>query len=262
MTRYIEDMVKKFDCVGQTAMYPHTLSLTSTQRDDSLTTPVDQSKYLSLLMSMMWVATHTRADILFDCSFKATVAKSPTVGDYDDAMRILKYLNRTKDYKLYVNPSELKLSMSCDASYRLHPDLRSHSGYLIQLNDCGFIIVKSKKQKTLATSSAHAELNCIQEAIDDLDFCSQTMEFFGYPQSFITVQQDNRAAILVSVTGDSKSGRLKHLLTKQYRVHEAVNQGLINIVDTRSGVIKADALTKPKQGKPFHRFVKDIQNLP
>ena len=87
------------------------------------------------------------------------------------------------------------------------------------------------------------------------------MDFCGEPQDLISTQQDNLAAILVALTGDSKSGKLKHILAKIERVREAVHTGLIDVQWTPSNAVKADCLTKPIQGHRFKEFVNDILHL-
>ena len=87
------------------------------------------------------------------------------------------------------------------------------------------------------------------------------MEFLDEPQESIPTQQDNRASSTVALTGDSKNGKLKHVLAKLYRVREAVDTNLICIFDTRTSDMKADCLTKPLQGHSFRVFVNDILGL-
>ena len=90
---------------------------------------------------------------------------------------------------------------------------------------------------------------------------AQLLGFLGYSQDGIEVEQDNQAAMIVSITGDSRSGRLKHILSKQLRVKEAIEDGLIVLKETRTDEIKADVLTKAITGAKFHKFVSNVLNL-
>ena len=260
MNTYITNIISKFDCTT-TSQYPHSMDILKPDTSDTAE-QVNPSDYLSLLMSLMWPATHMRGDILYACTVKSSCARSPTRKDWNDVQKILAYLNATKHYKMYINPSHLQLAMSTDASFRSHHDLKSHSGYIIQLGDSGYVTLKSSKQKLLAGSSTHAELICATNSIDDLEYTRNIMEFFDIQQDPTPTQQDNRAAIIVSLTGDSKSGKLKHILAKLYRLREAVDTKMITIKWTPSDDMKADCLTKPIQGYRFHSFVKNILNLP
>ena len=103
----------------------------------------DIRKYKSLVMSLFYVAKRTRPDILFAVSYLATRSSEPTQNDYDKALRILSYLNTTRDIKLTLkcdNQRSKRLVFAfVDASYAIHPDMKGHSGTLI-FDECGNLL--------------------------------------------------------------------------------------------------------------------------
>ena len=58
------------------------------------TEKVDRIKYLGMVMSTMYLARLTRADILFPTVYLATKSQSPTKSDYIKLCRVLKYVKR------------------------------------------------------------------------------------------------------------------------------------------------------------------------
>ena len=259
MAQFIESLGEKFpELKAKPQQYPHGPEF---MKANPPSPPISQKTYLSLLMSLMWVATKVRTDILFNCSVLASRAKAPTERDYQDVIKVGRYLYSTRHYRLHIEPGPMQITLSVDASFRSHPDLKGHSGALIQFDGRGVLAGQSNKQKELATSSTHSELIGLQGSIDETDFCVQITDFLGIPQGPVPTQQDNQAAGSVAITGGSKHGKLKHVLAKLYRVREAVDLGLIRIVDTRTSDIRADCLTKPIQGAAFHSFVRDTLRI-
>ena len=151
----------------------------------------DIRKYKSLVMSLFYVAKRTRPEILFPISYLATRSSEPTQNDYDKALRILSYLNTTRDMKLTLrcdNQRSKRLVFAfVDASYAIHPDMKGHSGTLI-FDECGNLLyVSSSKQKLMSKSSTDAEIiavhsvmNTIEEVRDLFNELNDTTIQFAY----------------------------------------------------------------------------------
>jgi hypothetical protein len=72
--------------------------------------------------------------------------------------RLLEYLRGTMDMVLTLGADDLNsLHTWVDASYAVHPDMRSHTGGVISLGT-GAVLCKSAKQKLTTKSSTEAEL--------------------------------------------------------------------------------------------------------
>ncbi|MFO0001176.1 MAG: hypothetical protein ACK559_08600, partial [bacterium] len=67
--------------------------------------------------------------------------------------------------------------------------------------------------------------------------------------------QDNKSTIILSEQGGGKF-RNKHLLATQAVVKQAVEQQDVIISSVHTDNMIADLLTKPLEGRKFHRFVK------
>jgi hypothetical protein len=64
--------------------------------------------------------------------FLCTCVKNPTVEDKAKLMRLLEYLNRTKAYKLKVEPKGMfRVEIFVDASFGTHEDSKLHTGCVV-----------------------------------------------------------------------------------------------------------------------------------
>jgi hypothetical protein len=62
---------------------------------------VDASKYLSLVMSLMYLARFTRPDILMATTYLATKSSKPSKSDYSKLIQILSYVMTTRMKNFY-----------------------------------------------------------------------------------------------------------------------------------------------------------------
>jgi hypothetical protein len=92
------------------------------------------------------------------CFFCSRVSKS-TVEDKDKLKRLLEYLKGTLDLKNVLGADGLTDMRSwVDASYAVHPDMKSHTGGVTYFGTGG-LLCKSTKQKLNAKSSKEAKLD-------------------------------------------------------------------------------------------------------
>jgi hypothetical protein len=122
---YIDSMARKFGISKESLSSSPTGTNFLTANPDS--PPVDTSKYLSLVMSLMYLARFTRADILMVVTYQATKSAKPTQEDYHKLMRILSYVVNTSAMSLHFTPvHDLRIHIWADASHMLHKDGKGH----------------------------------------------------------------------------------------------------------------------------------------
>ncbi len=90
-------------------------------------TAVDRTKYLSALMTTMYVARLTRPDILLATTHLATKSQNPTTLDWKRIIRIVKFLNGTKHHCITISCKDINIIAYCHASYASHSDGKSHT---------------------------------------------------------------------------------------------------------------------------------------
>jgi hypothetical protein len=218
----------------------------------------DKSKnnYLSCVMALMYLARLTRPDILLPVTFLASRCHCATESDFDKLSRVLMYLNKSKAKVLVVNCKSLKLTACCDASYGIHSDGKSHTGYLIKLGN-SLILSRSVKQKITAISSTDAEIIALADVTKTLIWITNLLKEITAYNSTAEVFQDNQSAMKLA-TEPTKYKRSKHLLTKISFIRENIRSKMMSIIERRSELMTSDGLTKPKQGSSFTHHILDL----
>ena len=222
-----------------------------------------QTYYLSLLMSAMFLAKRTRPDILAPVCILATRVQAPDEEDMTSLLRVYEYLKGTCDMGIRYKPESLELVYWIDASYNLHQDSRGHSGIVATVGKQNApIFVRSQKQKLHTRSSTEAELVATDEGVLHLLWLILVFDFLGYPQRPVTVYQDNCSTMRVCQTGQSKSGRLKHMVVRYNFIHGQQEAKNITFEYVRSADMLADIISKPVDSITFMRLRKRLLNNP
>jgi len=104
--------------------------------------------------------------------------KAPTQYDWQNLMRLLKYLNGTRQDKLTLTTDDLHIvKWYVDASFAVHPDFKSHTGGVMTFGG-GAVQSISRKQKLNTRSSTEAELVAADNA--------STLNFFLKPRATVS----------------------------------------------------------------------------
>ena len=218
----------------------------------------DKDEYVSLVMKIMYAAVRTRPDILYVTNVLASKCKEPSKLDMKNAIRILRYLNGTKDDGLlYLSDKAWRLHMSVDASFNQHADAKGHSGYVIFASEgSAGILFKSTKQKTVADSSTEAELIALHDGVKHLLWVSSIYAELGYNTAeAIQVDQDNKACIIISSDAPVNfKGRSKFINRKYFSVYEHVKNGKLALVYIGTNDMIADFLTKVQTMDKHRKF--------
>ena len=123
---YIDELQKKYRIMDSAACNsPYTTNFLT---HDANCDPCDKAEFLSLVMSMMFIARMTRPDILFSIVYLATKSTCPSNADIEKGLRVRNYLVSTSTYGILITGGSMQLSMSVDASHGLHCDGKGHSG--------------------------------------------------------------------------------------------------------------------------------------
>ena len=255
---YLKKLMEEYD-VKNTSEYPSDDHIFEQDNESSY---CDKSKYLKLVMQLMYAAIRTRPDILYPCIVLACRSTEPTDRDYKRLLKILEYLNGSLDKGLvFRNEGGFNVNCYVDASFNSHEDARGHTGFIIYpdlFGSCG-VLFKSCKQKTVADSSAEAELIALHEAVQHLIYVNSIYEELGIINTGSEVYNDNQATIkLSSIEGNSFKGRSKFINRKYFSVHEHVENGDIRLVYVGTDHNVSDFLTKALVGGKFKKFRVDI----
>ena len=217
-------------------------------KDDWDEKPMNRTKYLHLLGALLYL-TRSRPDIATAVSFGATHAVSPTEGAHKELLRCVQYLYNTREVGLVLrhgNPKgELRLKCYVDASYLTHSDSKSHTGYCLSFGDIGSFYSKSSKQTQATTSSTHAEMRALYQAILDIIYVINLCNELHRPVTLpATIMEDNQPVIDLTADLSSRSKKCKHFLILVNFVREQVHQGIVELRKVPTKENLSDILTK------------------
>lgn len=139
-----------------------------------------KENYHSIVMKLLWVSKHARFDIQLALSFLCTRTNNPDKDDWKKLRRLLQYVYGTIDMVLTLSAEELNiLRMWVDASYAVHPDMRSHTGSCMSLG-LGLVYSKSGKQTINAKSSTKGEVIGISDRLPQSIWAKYFLTAQGY----------------------------------------------------------------------------------
>jgi hypothetical protein len=106
----------------------------------------------------LFLCKQVRPDLQTAVIFFSTRVKSRDEDDHKKLVRMLQLLQDTRGELLTLSADSLhNVRWWVDASYAVHPDMRSHTGGAMSL-DRGIICGTPKRQKLITKSSTEAEL--------------------------------------------------------------------------------------------------------
>lgn len=121
---------------------------------------------------------------------------------------------------------------------------RSTSGVIVFLAG-GPVIFRSKRQHSVALSSAEAEYMALSSCSQDVIWLRQLLDELGvHIKDATTVEVDNQAAIAMAQRAGYQS-RAKHIDLRVHFVRDAVARGDIKLQYVPTNDQLADFLTKP-----------------
>jgi Reverse transcriptase (RNA-dependent DNA polymerase) len=210
---------------------------------------------------LLFLCKRARPDIQTAVSFLCTRVKGPDVDDYQKLKRVMRYLRGTQMMPLALEADSTNIvKWWADASYAVHPNMRSHTGGAMSMGK-GVIYGTSVTQKLTSKSSTEAELIGASDVMPQIMWTRYFLEAQGYNVKEHIVYQDNKSAILLEKHGRaSSSKRTRHINIRYFFVKDRVDSGEVTIEYCPTEQMLADFFTKPLQGSLFRTFRDRIMN--
>ncbi|RVW61151.1 Retrovirus-related Pol polyprotein from transposon TNT 1-94 [Vitis vinifera] len=195
---------------------------------------MERFPYASAVGSLMYAQVCTRPDIAYIVGMLGRYLSNPGMDHWKKAKRVMRYLQRTKDYMLtYRRSSHLEIVGYSDSDFAGCLDSRrSTSGYI-------FII--------------HSLLRSIKPWDMAANFVTQLRIVDGIEKP-LRINCDNKAAELYSKNNRSSS-KSKHIDIKFLVVKERVQSLQVSIEHISTNSMIADPLTKGLPPKVYHEHV-------
>ena len=218
---------------------------------------MEKFPYASAIGSLMYAQVCTRPDIVYIVGMLGRYLSNSGMDHWKKAKRVMRYLQRTKDYMLtYRRSSHLENVGYSDSDIAGCLDSRrSTSSYIFMLAR-GAISWKSVKETLIASSTMETEFMACYEASNHgiwlRNFITQLRIVDGIEKPS-RINCDNKAAKLYSknnrISSKSKNIDIKFLVVK-----EKVQSLQVSIEHISTNYMIADPLTKDFPPKVYHEY--------
>ncbi|MDA3875508.1 MAG: reverse transcriptase domain-containing protein [Halothiobacillus sp.] len=215
-----------------------------------------------LTAKLLYLCKRVRPDLMTAVAFLTTRVSQPDQDDYQKLARCIKYLRQFPHLPLTLEAhDDGKLEWWIDASFAVHPNMRSHTGGAMTLGR-GSPISISTKQKINTKSSTEAEVVGVDDGMPMVLWSRNFLEHQGYAVQDNVVYQDNQSAILLERNGKSSSGRrTRHMDIRYFFATDQIAKGRMRVQYCPTEEMVADFFTKPLQGSLFRKFRALVLNL-
>jgi hypothetical protein len=139
---------------------------------------------------------------------------------------------------------------------------KSMTGFVVLLNGAA-VSWKSKRQRTVALSTAEAEYVALSETAREVLFLRGLMADLGFPQPATVVNEDNQPAIHLALNPET-TARTKHLNIALHHVRDLIQDSTLTLQYCATEHMLADSLTKsslPAGRVELHRSILFGQSL-
>nr|XP_043639383.1 uncharacterized mitochondrial protein AtMg00810-like [Erigeron canadensis] len=200
--------------------------------------------YQKLIGKLIYL-TLTRPDISYSVQCLSQFMHAPSQEHFDLGLRILRYVKKAPGKGLFVqkgNNSLLTGYVDYDWA-RCVTTRKSVTSFTVYLGNT-LVSWKSKKQPTVAKSSAEAEYRALAAVTCEIIWLKNLLLDFGITCSIpVNVHCDSKAAIQIAANPVFHE-KTKHLEIDLYFVREKISAGLLNTVKIQSELNAADVFTK------------------
>jgi hypothetical protein len=231
------------------------------EKQTEFLTEEESDRFHRFTAKLMYLSQRARPDIRTGASFLSTRVTRPDVDDEKKLARVMKYLQFTINLVLTIDARGLPdPKWWVDASYGVHPDLKSHTGGVMSMG-LGAVYATSVRQKLNTRSSTEAELVGVHDVLPQILWTKHFLEAQGHKMGPSTIYQDNQSAILLEKNGRASSGkRTRHLDIRYFFATDRIQNKDIAIEYCPTGEMWADFFTKPLQGCLFTKMRNMIMN--
>ncbi|KAI4369936.1 hypothetical protein MLD38_018327 [Melastoma candidum] len=213
----------------------------------------DLSLYRNMIGSLLYL-TASRPDILFSVCLCARCQSAPKESHLTLVKRIFRYLFGTTNLGLwYSKRSSFDLIRYSDADFAgCKIDRKSTSGTCQLLGDM-HISWHSKKQASVALSTAEAEYIAAASCCAQLLWMRQQLEDYGFKFDNIPIRCDNTSAINLTKNHVQHS-KSKHIELRHHFIRDHVKNGSIAVEYVSTEAQLCDIFIKPLNFEKFSKL--------
>jgi hypothetical protein len=221
---------------------------------------VDQKAYRSMISSLLYLCA-SRPDIMLSVCMCARFQSNPKECHLVTVKRILRYLVSTPCFGIwYPKGSTFDLIGYTDSYYAgCKVDRKSTSG-TCQFLGRSMVSWSSKKQTSVALSTAEAEYVATGQCCVQLLWMRKILQDFGYNLSKVPLLGDNESAICLA-DNPVEHSRTNNIDIRHHFLRDHQQKGDIDIYHISIENQLADIFTKPLDEKTFCRLRNELNVL-
>jgi hypothetical protein len=231
MQQYLEEALAESEMnVSRTAVTPATRNLFEVDPDSPRLDKHRAEVLHSVTARLLYVSLRARVDLLLAVVFLCTRVSVSTEQDEAKLQRVLEYINGSIDDERVLGADDMgRMRSWVNASFAVHPGMRSHTGGVISFGRGG-LVCKSMKQKSVELSSTGAELVGASNYLPITLWVKQFLEAQGHHihESFLSKttrapsewrqtgacpQAQNRATLISGISGSRIKQKTPTLLS-------------------------------------------------
>ncbi|GKC01769.1 retrovirus-related pol polyprotein from transposon TNT 1-94 [Tanacetum coccineum] len=254
--KYAQEILKKH---GMTSCDSIGTPMATKHLDADLSgTPVDQTKYRSMVGALMYL-TASRPDIVHATCYCARYQAKPTEKHLTAVKRIFRYLKDSINMGLwYPKDTGFELTAFSDSDHAGCLDSRkSTSGGIQFLGGDKLVSWSSKKQDCTSMSSAEAEYVSLSACCAQVLWMRTQLTDYGFHFDKIPMYCDSKAAIAISCNPVQHS-RTKHIDVRYHFIKEQVEKGIVELFFVGTEYQLADLFTKALSEDRFKSLVRQL----
>ena len=216
----------------------------------------------TIMAKGLFVSKRARPDIQPPVAYLCTRVSKPTESDWKKMVRMLTFMKQTKkDVLTLESDGTGVITWGADASFAVHPDMKSHTGYGMTMGK-GYLQTTSRKQKLNTRSSTEAELVAADDAMTQILWTKMFLEAQGYKVKETVLLQDNTSAIQLENNGKwSSHKRTRHINIRYFFITDQIEKGVLKVKYCSTDNMAMDYMSKPLQGEKSTIFRREIMNL-
>lgn len=226
--------------------------------------PETRDKYMQIIGDIRYIADSTRPDLAYVAGRLGAAMSRPTTRHWRIMIATLRYLKKTRNYGLFFKRNAEKKSInvafktspicaSSDADWANDvTDRRSITGGLITYRGRP-VAWMSKKQPTVALSTAEAEYRAMAEVTQRAIYTQTLATSFDKKPAEITLENDNMPALdMMAALGATK--RSKFIDMRHHYLKQTVKEHNITLKHVASADLRADMFTKALERTRFEKL--------
>ncbi len=251
-TTYIEKLAAAFGIISESSKMLTPLPK-KPQADAENSEPFEDVRgFQKMVGGLIYIANATRPDVAYPTGYLARSMQKPTIADWKNGKRVIKYLYTTKTRGLKYSNSGTAVTYS-DSSYAEEKDAKSVGGYVV-IQSGAAITWRSTKQELVAQSSAEAEYIALAEAVKEAIWIRKLqMENLPQANHQIMIYEDNQSAIKLS-QNPIHTNRSKHINVRYHATRDYVKKKMVKIEYCPTQEMIADIMTKSLDQQAHAKF--------